>query len=169
MKRTLSIMLLTAMLAVLSALSMGCNDGMVTPTPRVSASPRTTTQPTGSAGGENGNIEGFVEGQMVDKTQVPEVVQAITAEVPNASISSITFATYMGKQMYHVILSSTGNGDSKEYYVTADGTLIPADASTSASPSTGSESPSTTGGSGSGSGSGASSPSAGTSPSQNGK
>ena len=50
-------------------------------------------------------------------------------------IKTITFATYMNDQVYHVILSEPAGEDKVEqFYIKADGTIVPYTAEGTASP-----------------------------------
>ena len=143
MKRTLTAVLVCAMLAI-TALASGCASGKVTPSPSPMATPKVTVAPTTAPtepaatalppanspdttpGGEAGagTIEGFEEGKTVDETAMAAVKKAVTAKYPDAKIKSATFETYQDKQAYHVILEEAVDGNT-DIYVFADGTVTP--------------------------------------------
>ena len=81
-------------------------------------------------------IEGFVEGETVKESDLPEkVAQAIRDAYEQVKIKTITFATYMNDQVYHVILSEPAGEDKVEqFYIKADGTIVPYTAEGTASP-----------------------------------
>ena len=116
--------ILIGLLALTLVLAAGCmnTEPTPTPTPMVTNPPTTapTTQPTSpavesplpsasltpdaTAGGSV--IEGFVEGETVKESDLPEkVAQSIRDAYEQVKIKTITFATYMNDQVYHVILS----------------------------------------------------------------
>ena len=77
--------------------------------------------------GEN-TIEGFKEGETVEVSNLPEkVTKAVKEKYPNATVKSATYATYMDKQMYHLMLEGAGD-NTTEIYAQADGTLLPLNA-----------------------------------------
>ena len=109
-------MLLSVLLAALLLLGAGCYNGKVT-----DVSPSTAPNVTG---GEN-TIEGFKEGETVEVSNLPEkVTKAVKEKYPNATVKSATYATYMDKQMYHLMLEGAGD-NTTEIYAQADGTLLP--------------------------------------------
>lgn len=80
-------------------------------------------------------IEGFVEGQEIDEKDLPEnIISAIKEMGENLIISGASYATYVGKQAYRVILSETGMGATREVYVNANGEVIPTEMLESATP-----------------------------------
>lgn len=146
--------ILIGLLALTLVLAAGCmnTEPTPTPTPMVTNPPTTapTTQPTSpvvesplpsasltpdaTAGGSV--IEGFVEGETVKESDLPEkVAQAIRDAYEQVKIKTITFATYMNDQVYHVILSEPAGEDKVEqFYIKADGTIVPYTAEGTASP-----------------------------------
>ena len=81
--------------------------------------------PSDLAGGmtTGGVIAGFEEGKNVKQTDAPDVVSAVKAKYPDATIKSITYATHAGNQVYHVMLD--GVADTTEIYVDAAGQITP--------------------------------------------
>jgi L-2-hydroxyglutarate oxidase LhgO len=109
-------------------------------TPAVPASPAAPdtgviTPPGTDAGtiaGENA-ITGFAEGETVKETELNEKVRtAIKQAYKDAKIKTITFATYLNDQVYHVVLDGTTAGNTEQFYVKADGTIVPYEANTDA-------------------------------------
>ena len=96
--------------------------------------PSASLTPDATAGGSV--IEGFVEGETVKESDLPEkVAQAIRDAYEQVKIKTITFATYMNDQVYHVILSEPAGEDKVEqFYIKADGTIVPYTAEGTASP-----------------------------------
>ncbi len=70
-----------------------------------------------------GMIAGFEEGKVVEQMDAPDVVKAVKAKYPDATIKSITYATHAGNQVYHVMLD--GAADTPEIYVDANGQITP--------------------------------------------
>ncbi len=138
-------MLLSVLLAALLLLGAGCNNGNIMPTPTVrpttpvnptvnptmnpTTNPTIGVSPSGepdvTGGGADNSIEGFKEGETVEVSSLPDKVsQAVKDKYPEATIKSATYATYMDKQMYHLMLEGAGE-NTTEVYVQADGTLLP--------------------------------------------
>lgn len=128
-------LLLSVLLAALLLLGAGCNTGKVTPTPTIkpnptvnptinpTVNPTTDILPSGSPGTET--IEGFKEGETVEVSALPEkVTKAVKDKYPDATIKSATYATYMDKQMFHLMLEGTTD-NTTEVYAEANGTLMP--------------------------------------------
>lgn len=133
-------MILAVLLCALLLLGAGCNSGDVTPTPTVK--PSATVKPTASpvvdptialsptmgpdtTDGADNTIEGFKEGETVEVSSLPEkVTNAVKEKYPEATIKSAVYATYMDKQMYHLMLEGAGD-NTTEVYAQADGTLLP--------------------------------------------
>lgn len=136
MKRNLTVAL-TALMVLTLLLSAGCGKGNVKPSPTPPLSPPVTTQltpmitqspaasvePSGSletAPSPGGTIEGFVEGGEVDPAKVPDIVEAVKAEFPDATIKSITYALHNTEQVYEVMLENK----TEKVYVSANGTIV---------------------------------------------
>ena len=80
-------------------------------------------------------IEGFKEGEVVDADKLPDKVKtAIKEKYPEATIKTVTFATYENQQLYKILLQKTENDTTEEVYVTANGAIIPAKATAAATP-----------------------------------
>ena len=150
MKKTI----LISLLALALVLAVGCtNDGNVNPspspagtmapvttnppantpaanTPAVTDSATMPTDAAGNGGTAAGSIEGFEEGKTVKETDLPEKVAAAIKEAYNeVKIKTISFATYLNDQVYHVVLEEpAGNDKTEQFYVKADGTIVPYDA-----------------------------------------
>ena len=78
-------------------------------------------------GNTDGVIEGFKEGEVVDADKLPDKVKtAIKEKYPEATIKTVTFATYENQQLYKILLQKTENDTTEEVYVTANGAIIPA-------------------------------------------
>lgn len=85
---------------------------------------------TGS-GANNGTvgeaIENFVEGMTVELATLPEEIRdAVKKEYPEATIKTVTYATYENRQVYKVTTESGEDKTTEEFYITADGEIIPA-------------------------------------------
>lgn len=86
-------------------------------------------------GNTDGVIEGFKEGEVVDADKLPDKVKtAIKEKYPEATIKTVTFATYENQQLYKILLQKTENDTTEEVYVTANGAIIPAKATAAATP-----------------------------------
>lgn len=98
-------------------------DASISPneTADVSLSPNATTPSETDAAGD---IDGFVEGTVIDEKDVPEnILTSIKNLFPNMEIQSITFATYQGYQAYKVTLQ--GDGElAKTCYVYSDSSIV---------------------------------------------
>lgn len=155
MKKTI----LMAVLALTLVLAAGCSseEPMPTPTPAPAATPAPAITPaatptpevvtpappsqpaTGGGAGSNAAagsmIEGFEEGKAVKEADLPEkVANAIKQAYENVKIKTVSFATYMDDQVYHVVLDAPAGEDKVEqFYVKADGTIVPYTATPSAS------------------------------------
>lgn len=103
--------------------------------PDVSASPDASMLPEGSrepgetAGpgsteGEN-EIDGFMEGFVLDPDDLPEMLRALTqkADYAGYAVQSVTYRLYDGRQAYYVVLQGEGEA-SHPVYVFADGSVI---------------------------------------------
>lgn len=136
MKRKVSIALVTALLALTLLWSIGCGGGgkvtnspspALTPvmtaklTPLMTPSPAPDLSPGTSPGISPAVIEGFIEGGEVDAANVPEVTTAVEGKYPDATIKTITYATYNGEQVYAVELEGA---EAQKVYVRPDGTLV---------------------------------------------
>lgn len=113
---------------VIPEATAGLNDAATTPEGDAGIGGALTEGGTASVGGIGadataGVIEGFEEGKTVEQTQVPDIVQAVKAQYPNAQITGVSMATHENKQLYHVMLS--GDADTKEIYVDAQGNISP--------------------------------------------
>ena len=63
-----------------------------------------------------------------------KVKTAIKEKYPEATIKTVTFATYENQQLYKILLQKTENDTTEEVYVTANGAIIPAKATAAATP-----------------------------------
>lgn len=73
-----------------------------------------------------GAIENFVEGMAVELATLPEDIRnAVKKEYPEATIKTVTYATYENQQMYKVTTESGEDKTTEEFYVTADGKIVP--------------------------------------------
>lgn len=145
MKKTAAIMLAMALIAAFA----GCapqNTPAPSPSPAAvatpAASPVVSPEVTNNAevgpntqGNTDGVIEGFKEGEVVDADKLPDKVKtAIKEKYPEATIKTVTFATYENQQLYKILLQKTENDTTEEVYVTANGAIIPAKATAAATP-----------------------------------
>ncbi len=141
MKKNLSILLVLLTAISVAFFAVGCDmDDMQGGNNNTSASPDTTGNTVLNSDGNHTDmigdgesvIEGFVEGQEVNEADIPQnILTAIKNAGENMLISGISYATYVGKQTYRVILSETGMGTSREIYVSANGEVIPTDSQAS--------------------------------------
>ena len=101
------------------------------PSPSASESPNTSesAMPTTGASEEPGDIEGFMEGGIVDPKSVPELTQLLSdsEEFGDMSIQSITYKTYEGHQAYYVILQGEGAASRSIYVLSNNSILIPSE------------------------------------------
>lgn len=148
MKRTI----LIGLLAVVLLLALGCTPAKPAPSPTpltptaplASPSPLATTPPAASASpaapaspaGGAGTITGFEEGKTVKESELPQkVTDAIKKAYNNVKIKTITYVTYMNDQVYHVVLEEPAGPEKVEqFYIKADGTIVPYEAAASPSP-----------------------------------
>ena len=63
----------------------------------------------------------------IDEADLPQrIADAIKEAYDQVKIKTITFANYMDEQVYHVILSEpAGEDKTEQFYVRADGTIVP--------------------------------------------
>ncbi len=98
----------------------------VSTSPGTSESPITSGSPEESAspGANKGDIEGFVEGKVIDEKDAPEVVKNAIRDFGNGmSVQSITHDKYEGRQAYKVTLQGEGEL-ARNFFVFEDGTII---------------------------------------------
>ena len=147
MKKRVSLAM-TAMLIVAAMLmAVGCTNN--TPDPAPSPSPMATAKPSpdapmvevspsaGQSPMQEGPIENFVEGAVIELTQLPaKISEAIKKEYADATVKSASYATYENQQMYKVTVQRAEDDATEDVYVTSEGRIIPAKA-TAASPSPG--------------------------------
>lgn len=166
MKKTI----LIGLLALTMALAVACADNNVAPSPSPAATvapvtPAATPSPAavspdvaspaptdaagaggnvanGNGAGADGKIEGFEEGKTVKEADLPEKVAAAIKEAyKDVKIKTISFATYLNDQMYHVVLEEpAGNDKTEQFYVKADGTIVPYEATAGAGTQSGGKS-----------------------------
>ncbi len=148
MKRTVLIGLLVLVLA----LALGCTPTtptpspspitpttpLASPSPAVAASPDIGVSPDVTNGGMAGTetITDFEEGKTVEESELPQkVADAIKEAYNNVKIKTITYVTYMNDQVYHVVLEEpAGTEKVDQFYIKADGTIVPYAPTASASP-----------------------------------
>lgn len=91
-----------------------------------------TDDPEGTDGDKDANsdtqgngrdIEGFVEGMVLDEEEAPEVVSAVERHFSGHQIQSITFENYEGRHAYKVTLQGEGEL-ARNIYVLGDGTIV---------------------------------------------
>ena len=102
---------------------------------------------SGSSNGTVGQaIENFVEGMTVELATLPEDIRnAIKKEYPDVTVKTVTYTTYENQQMYKVTTESGEDKATEEFYVTADGKIVPVDASGSGANGSGSSNGSSSG------------------------
>lgn len=125
MKKTAAMMLAMALIAAFA----GCapqNTPAPSPSPAAvatpAASPVVSPEVTNNAevgpntqGNTDGVIEGFKEGEVVDADKLPDKVKtAIKEKYPEATIKTVTFATYENQQLYKILLQKTENDTTEE-------------------------------------------------------
>ncbi|MPN19378.1 hypothetical protein SDC9_166747 [bioreactor metagenome] len=63
------------------------------------------------------------------------MVDAIQKAYSDAKIKTITYVTYMNDQVYHVVLEEPAGADKVEqFYVKADGTIVPYEVTATTAP-----------------------------------
>lgn len=97
------------------------------PSPSAEASAEATQQ-AGASPSASDNIEGFMEGGIVNPDDVPDITRMFAegADYAGMEIQSITYKLFEGRQAYYVVLQ--GMDAERRYYVFADGSVTPADA-----------------------------------------
>ncbi|HHT86084.1 MAG TPA: hypothetical protein GXZ61_00230 [Clostridiales bacterium] len=126
--------------AVVIALFFGCEPMSPTPSPTGGAngspgltagmSPDLSPDMTPGEGGESpaptgDEIPNFMEGTVVDPDTVPEIVNAVKAQYPNAQIQSVTHALHLNQQVYEVTFLDGANTNT--VFVTPSGQLLDQD------------------------------------------
>jgi hypothetical protein len=99
-----------------------------TPQPIASAAPQPSPVESPIASGEPTTvvIEGFEEGKTIEEGSLPEQVRkAISEAYANVKIKTISFASYLDQQMYLVTLEEPASDKTEQFYVKADGTIVP--------------------------------------------
>ncbi len=131
MKRTITISILAALMAVCLLFAAGCTgNGKVKPSPTVNltpkASPTSTVPPaTGTNGNLGASIADFVEGATVEISKLPAAIKsAIEAKYPGSTIKTVTYTTYMNTQTYCATVQPANSTATETCYVKADGTLM---------------------------------------------
>ena len=145
MKKRVSLVMMAMLIAAAMLLAVGCANN--TPDPAPSPAPTATLRPSPDAPMVDvspsaqqtpmaeGPIENFVEGAVVELTQLPEkITEAIKKEYADATVKSASYATYENQQMYRVTIQRAEDDATEDVYVTSEGRIIPAKA-TAASPS----------------------------------
>lgn len=134
MKRIVLILTIITLLAGMFGACTNVNTPKTSPSPAITGTPGAATSPLvsppvispnlspGVTGGAAG-IPDFSEGFVVDPNEVPEIADAVKAKYPGATIQSITHATYLGEQVYKVILQNSGMANN-EVYVRVDATIV---------------------------------------------
>ena len=143
MKKTI----LMGLLMLVLVLAMACTPAKPTPSPSpmlptmppASVAPMVTdpvvsATPAGTAGVES--IVDFEEGKTVVEADLPQkVADAIKKAYNNVKIKTITYVTYLNDQVYHVVLEEpAGTEKVAQFYIKADGTIVPYNATASAIP-----------------------------------
>ena len=92
--------------------------------PSAEASPLPSADPSGSPETlfPTGDIEGFMEGEVVDPEAVPDLVRLLEARFPGMKLQSVTYKLFEERQAYYVVLQGEGEA-SHPVYVFADGTV----------------------------------------------
>lgn len=145
MKKRVSLAVTAMLILTAMVMAAGCADSNPTPatspTPHISLSPSPVAEtpiivePDMATPDAGQVIQGFVEGAVVEVTQLPQkVTDAIKKEYADATVKSASYATYENQQTYRVVIQRAEDDATEEVYVTADGVVIPAKA-TAASPS----------------------------------
>lgn len=142
-KKMLPLLAVMMILTIICGCACGTGTAQPTPTPTArptetplsSTSPDAVMEPSASpdagigpsmspdvnATGESATIPNFSEGTEVQETDVPKVSQAVKEQYPNAEIVSIKHATQTDKQVYAVVIKTSGT--ERTVYVQPDGTL----------------------------------------------
>lgn len=102
----------------------------VSPTPDRSAepslspdvSPGSSADPNATPGADE-LIDGFMEGRVIDPSEIPEIAAQIGREFPEHTIQSVTHALFEGRQTYRVVLQ--GDGElSRVVFVYPNGSML---------------------------------------------
>ncbi|MBQ3131691.1 MAG: hypothetical protein IJC24_03180 [Clostridia bacterium] len=145
MKKRVSLTMMGMIVILAMMMAVGCANN--TPDPAPSPSPMATAKPSPDAPMvevspsaeqspmQEGPIENFVEGAVIELTQLPaEISEAIKKEYADATVKSASYATYENQQMYKIAIQRAEDDATEDVYVTSEGKIIPAKA-TAASPS----------------------------------
>ena len=104
----------------------------VSPSPKASSSPvipsmspDTSTNPNATPGADE-LISGFIDGRVIDPSEIPEITSAITREFPEHSIQSVTHALHEGHQVYRVVLQGSGELSRVIFVYPGGNMLLPA-------------------------------------------
>ena len=104
--------------------------------PSVSASPELSAEPSLSPSaspspsaeanttpGADELIADFMEGRVIDPSEIPELTSTLTREFPEHSIQSVTHELFDGRQAYRVVLQ--GDGElSRVLFVFPNGSIL---------------------------------------------
>lgn len=114
----------------------------VSASPAASASPDVSASPDMSAGpmvspgmspggsmspnttpGVDATIDGFMEGKVIDPSEIPEITAVINREFPEHTIQSVTHEYYEGQQVYRIVLQGEGEL-SRVLFVYPNGSIL---------------------------------------------
>lgn len=94
-------------------------DPSADPSPDPSAGPSESADPLFPTDA----IEGFMEGEVVDPENAPELMRFLEARYTGMGVQSITYKLFEERQAYYVVLQGEGEA-SHPVYVFADGTVM---------------------------------------------
>ena len=97
-------------------------DGSAEPSLSPNMSPGSSFYPSTTPGTDE-LIDGFMEGRVIDPSEIPEIAAHIGREFPEHTIQSVTHALFEGRQAYRVVLQ--GDGElSRVLFVFPDGNML---------------------------------------------
>lgn len=128
-KALIAFILAAAMLVLCSCMTTDNDDDLnITPLPTADTyTSRPTLEPTATPTPDTTDsgdiIENFMVGTIVDISAVPEIAKAITDKFEDATITGITHAMHLDKQVYEVRYT-TKDGVTHTAYVSPDGKTV---------------------------------------------
>ena len=107
----------------------------VSPSPDMSAepslspdmSPDSSFYPNTTPGADE-LIADFIEGKVIDPSEIPEITSMLAREFPEHTIQSVTHALFEGRQAYRVVLQGDGELSRVLFVFPSGSILLPAEA-----------------------------------------
>lgn len=97
-------------------------DMSAAPSPFPGMSPDISANPNATPGADE-LIDGFMEGRVIDPSEIPAIASVIAREFPEHSIQSVTHALHEGRQVYRVVLQGSGEL-SRVVFVYPNGSML---------------------------------------------